>query len=42
MDLYTTVAQNTARLMNYPYPAQAEDYARKTQLQVKSIIFEDN
>lgn len=42
MDLYTTVAQNTARLMNYPYPAQAEDYARRTQLQVKSIIFEDN
>jgi len=30
MDLYATAAQNTARLMNCLYPAEAEEYARRS------------
>jgi aminoglycoside 6-adenylyltransferase len=32
MELYTTAARNTARLMNYSYPTGSEEYARRTLL----------
>lgn len=38
MDLYTTAARNTARLMNYPYPTGVEEYAHRTLQQMEVAL----